>query len=322
MQSARDQEPFTFRILGPLEVECAGHKVRLGGFRQQALLATLLLEADRVVPIERLLEAIWEDTPPASAKGQVRICVSAIRRQFVGGGIGDIIETHPAGYRIRLPHTALDLARFEHLAGLGRRAARDGHPEQAVDLFRSALAQWKGPVAAGLESRVLRQAATMLREEQLSVLEECVDLELQMGRHRKVVGELYRQVAENPYREQMCAQLMLALYRSGRQADALRQFRETRTLLSVELGIDPGESLRALEQAILVEDPSLDGPRRPAAPAPVRPSSVASLSLVRQPSLRTLKSARSEQSGAIRTRLKSLQQSNLRLQAALRLSQA
>ncbi|MFC0847782.1 BTAD domain-containing putative transcriptional regulator [Streptomyces noboritoensis] len=315
MQSAGNQA-FTFRILGPLEVECAGRKVRLGGFRQQALLATLLLEAEHVVPIERLLEAIWEDTPPASAKGQVRICVSAIRRQFVGAGVGDLIETHPAGYRIRLPSTALDLARFEHLAALGRRAARDKQPEQAVDLFRSALAQWKGPVAAGLESRVLRQAATMLREEQLSVLEECVDLELQMGRHRKVVGELYRQVAENPYREQMCAQLMLALYRSGRQADALRQFRETRTLLSAELGIDPGESLRTLERAILAEDPSLETPSRPA-PAQEGPAPVGSL--IRQPVHRAVKTSWTDHTLAMRTRLTSLQQANLRLQATLKL---
>jgi len=246
-----------YRLLGPLAAEYAGEHIRLGGCRQQILLTMLLLEANQVVHLERLIDAIWDESPPASARNQVRICVSGLRRQFAAKGGGDVIETHPVGYRILVTKDALDLYRFEELAASGRAAASDGRLDEAVALLRSALDLWTGPIAAGLDSALVQATAVKLQEDRISVLEDCFDLELQLGQQRRIVGELTSHVSDHPFREKLCAQLMLALYQSGRQADALALFRITRKRLSDELGIEPSENLCALEHRILTSDPGL-----------------------------------------------------------------
>ncbi|WP_326686798.1 MULTISPECIES: AfsR/SARP family transcriptional regulator [unclassified Streptomyces] len=242
-----------FRVLGPLEVEHAGDAVRVGGLRQRILLTLLALEADRAVPVPRLIDGIWGERPPASAKGQVWICVSGLRRRLAETGAGEVVETRPSGYALRAGRDALDLLRFRDLVAHGRHAAREGRAEEAVGLLRAGAEQWRGPVGAGLDSALLDSAAVRLEEERVAAAEECFDLELGLGRHHGIVGELMGHVAEHPFRERLCAQLMLALYHSGRRADALRVYRDVRVRYTDELGLEPGEKLRALECAILGE---------------------------------------------------------------------
>ncbi|GAA1186040.1 hypothetical protein GCM10009654_49510 [Streptomyces hebeiensis] len=246
-----------FRLLGPLRVECAGASLRLGGPRQQTLLALLLLEANRVVQMSSIIDAIWDERPPASALSQVRICVSSLRRSFADLGAADVIRTRPSGYQLHVDREALDLYRFQDLVARGRARAREGGLEEGVGLLRASLELWQGPVAAGLGSLKLRNAAAFAEEERLSVVEECLDNELRLGRHHTIIGELRDHAAEHPFREPFTAQLMLALYRSGRQAEALELYREVRARFVGELGLEPGAALRSLESAILAGDTDL-----------------------------------------------------------------
>jgi DNA-binding SARP family transcriptional activator len=251
------REDWHFRVLGPLQAEYRGESVGLGGLRQQTLLAMLLVDVNQVVHVERLIDAIWDGTPPPSARTQIRICVSGLRRLFALRRLYNAIETHPVGYRLRVDRACIDLCLFEDLLTRGRRAAEEHRPKEAVDLLRAALALWNGELVTGLESQRLRAVAAKYKEERLAAVEECMDLELQLGRHRQVAGELFGHVTDNSFREKMREQLMLALYRSGRQADALEEFSKARRLFSDELGIEPSENLRTLQQAILASDPTL-----------------------------------------------------------------
>src|SRR5215468_5088664 len=246
-----------FRLLGPFEVVRDGTPAGIGAARLRTVLAMLLLASNRTVAVSRLIEAVWDEDPPRTAKSQVHICVSALRRQLSGAGGGSPIATRPSGYLISVPDDAVDVRRFEVLVA---EAAAQQPPEQAVKRLRAGLALWRGPAADGVCSRVVQVAATRLNESRLAALEDCLDLELQLGRHHDLTAELRELVAEHPLRERLCGQLMLALYRSGRQADALSSFRAAREILADELGLDPGEELRRLEQAILVNDPALDLP--------------------------------------------------------------
>lgn len=280
------KQEFLYRLLGPLAVEYAGEHIRLGGLRQQILLTMLLLEANQVVHLERLIDAIWDESPPASARNQVRICVSGLRRQFALKGGGDVIETHLVGYRILVAKDALDLHRFEELAACGRAAAADGRLDEAVALLRSALDLWTGPIAAGMHSALVQATAVKLQEDRISVLEDCYDLELQLGRQRRIVGELTRHVSEHPFREKSCAQLMLALYQSGRQVDALEFFRITRRRFSDELGIEPSENLYTLQHQILTSDRDLRERWPPESLTTVRPLPEPLLPTIEVPALR------------------------------------
>ncbi|CAM5687106.1 AfsR/SARP family transcriptional regulator [Streptomyces aurantiogriseus] len=246
-----------FRILGPVRIGSAGRQLRPGGQRQQTLLALLLLEANRTVGMSAIIDAVWDERPPASATAQVRICVSSVRRALDEIGLPDVIETRPAGYQLNVARDALDLHRFQDMVALGRARAKEGRLEEAVALLREALELWHGPVAAGLESTRVRNAAALAEEARLSAVEECLDHELALGRHHTIVGELRDHAAEHPFRERFIAQLMLALYRSGRQADALEVFRSARARFAGELGLEPGEGLRSLEAAILSGDSAL-----------------------------------------------------------------
>jgi DNA-binding SARP family transcriptional activator/tetratricopeptide (TPR) repeat protein len=265
MPSPASDVPAEFLVLGPLDAVRGGETMHVTSGRVQVVLAVLLLEAGRPVPVHRLISALWGDDPPATARSQVQICVSTLRRELTGTGA--VIATQSAGYVLRIPEGSLDLWRFHDLC-----AAAEGlalrQPAEAAGLYRQALALWRGEACESVESHVVAQAAIRLNEEHWTALERCMDLELQLGRHQQVAGELAQIVAAEPLRERPRAQLMLALYRSGRQAEALEVYRAGRQALVEELGTDPGKELRALEQAILTMDPALDVPPRPAEASP------------------------------------------------------
>src|ERR671928_1057738 len=261
-----------FGLLGPLTVTREGTELTLGGPKQRALLAMLLLEANHAVSADRLIDALWGDHPPDTAKNTLQVYVSQLRKLLPEGSL----ETVAPGYRLAVAPEAIDLSRFEELAQQGRAALGIGDAAAAAQALGEALALWRGPALADLALEEFAQAeAARLEELRLGVLEDRIEADLALGRHGPLVAELERLISENPFRERLRAQLMLALYRSGRQAEALAVYQRTRRTLVDELGIEPGESLRQLEQAILAHDPSLDppAPARPArrVPAPATP---------------------------------------------------
>jgi DNA-binding SARP family transcriptional activator len=247
-----------FRLLGSLEVSIDDAVVELTSARQRTILAILLLHVGRLVPLDRIVEALWDEDPPATAKGQIHTCISALRRLFREHGHDDLISTSPVGYTMTVPVDSLDIARFEALANHGRALAAEGKSEEAAADLRTALGLWRGSAAADIESALVKTIAIRLDEDQVRVIEECVELELALGRHHELVAELSELVKHHPLREILRAQHMLALYRSGRQADALESFQEIRTILTDELGLDPGDRLTSLQQAILAQDAALD----------------------------------------------------------------
>ncbi|HEU5108561.1 MAG TPA: BTAD domain-containing putative transcriptional regulator, partial [Micromonosporaceae bacterium] len=264
--------PVRFKILGPIEVTCGDVAVRIPPGRQPVILAALLLEPNRVVSIDRLIDVVWEEKPPATARTQVQICVSALRQAFTGLGVEPLIETRAPGYLLRLADGQLDSQLFARLVTEAGVAERDGLVEDAVVLLRRAHALWRGPALGGQTGSALGSAAVRLEEAKLSALETCIDLELRLGRHTQLVGELGVLVAEHPLRERLRALLMMALYRSGRPAEALEVYRTGWRIMVDELGLEPGEELRHLEASILAEDQSLqvqtqDQPAPAGAPA-------------------------------------------------------
>jgi predicted ATPase/DNA-binding SARP family transcriptional activator len=250
-------ESADFGLLGPLMVHREGVELQLGGPKQRALLAILLLEANHAVSADRLIDALWGDHPPDTAKNTLQVYISQLRKLLPEGAL----ETVPFGYRFAVTSEALDLARFEELAEQGRAALAVGDAATAAQALGAALALWRGPALADVAFEEFAQAdAARLEELRLAVLEDRIEADLALGRHAPLVAELERLISENPFRERLRAQLMLALYRSGRQAEALAVYQRTRRALVDELGIEPGESLRQIEQAILAHDPALDAP--------------------------------------------------------------
>ena len=245
-----------FRVLGPLEVVGENGTIQLGGPRQRATLAILLLHANRVVPVEQLADDLYAGRPPVTAVTQVQRQVSELRRAL---GSADAVETRPPGYVLRVRDQDFDLARFERLtAEAGLAVARDDAAAAAA-LLDEALELWRGPPLADLAyEQFARASVERLEELRLAALEERIDAELVLGRHTALVSELEGLAAEHPLRERLRGQQMLALYRSGRQADALGVYRDTRGQLVSKFGIDPSASLRALEHAILTQDASLE----------------------------------------------------------------
>lgn len=250
-----------FRILGPLEAISDRGALELGGTRQQIVLAILLLSAGRVVTMDRLVEAVYGERPPSTARSQVQIAISVLRRTLVAGGASTVISTHPQGYILRLERGQLDATRFADLIAAARAAADAGTHRMAVGHYREALRLWRGPALAGLDSDAIRLTAGHLDELRILASEERITLELEMGRHHEVLAELTELVAEFPLRERLREQLMLALYRCDRAADALEAYRDARRVLIDEVGIEPNERLRQMESAILAADPALDLPR-------------------------------------------------------------
>ena len=254
-----------FRILGSLEISGDRRPLELGAPRQQIVLATLLLSANRVVPIDRLIDAIYGDGRPQTARSQAQISISALRRALAANGGGSLIGTHPQGYVITVESGQLDSQRFTELVAAARADRDTGRPGQAVANYREALRLWRGPALAGIDSPLVRLAASHLDEQRIGSNEDRMKLELELGRHRELVGELTELVEEFPLRERLRGQLMLALYRCGRRADALQVYRDGRRVLIDELGMEPDKRLQRLEQAILTSDPVLDrigGPSR------------------------------------------------------------
>jgi len=230
-----------FRILGPLEVLSDGRALDLGGQKQRVLLAVLLLEANRVVSSDRLIEALWPEEPPNTAQKALQVYVSQLRK-LLGR---ERVETKAPGYLLRVADGELDLQRVEQLREESR--------------LSEALSLWRGAPLSDLAYERAVQGEIGRLEELLTVcLEDRIDADLDRGRHSEVIGELERLVGDHPLRERLREQLMLALYRSGRQAEALDAYQETRRVLVEELGIEPGPRLRQLEQAILRQDPSLE----------------------------------------------------------------
>jgi DNA-binding SARP family transcriptional activator len=240
-----------FRILGPLEVLDDGVSVPLGGQKQRALLAVLLVRRGQVVPAERLIADLWGETAPRTAPTSLQNFVSQLRK-LLGA---ETIETRAPGYRLRAGPEHVDLGRFERLV----REARTAEPEERARLLREALALWRGTPLADFVYEPFAQGEIMRLEDlRLATVEDRIDADLARGLHADVVGELDALVAEHPLRERLRAQLMLALYRSGRQAEALQAFQEARSVLVDELGIDPSPDLQRLHASILRQETSLD----------------------------------------------------------------
>uniref|UniRef100_UPI0031E327EF AfsR/SARP family transcriptional regulator n=1 Tax=Saccharothrix mutabilis TaxID=33921 RepID=UPI0031E327EF len=238
--------------------------------RQQVVLGALLLDANRVLSIDHLIDAVWDDAPPATARRQIQICVSALRANLASIGRDDAIVTRPPGYLLRVADGELDLHVFTALTAEAESLVLAGEQARGLALLRQALALWRGPALGGATVGRLAAKAAKLDEDRLAVLETSFDLELSAGGHRRLVGELSALVAQHPLRERLRSQLMLALYRSGRQAEALEVYRTARELLIDELGLEPGTELRRLESAILAGDPAL-AVGADAAPAPPTP---------------------------------------------------
>ena len=256
-----------YRILGGLEVEDRGRPVPVRGPRQRALLAYLLVNANEVVPDERLLEDLWADEPPKSGLAALRVRVSQLRKGLEEGDT--LILTRPPGYVLHVPADAVDARRFEQLLADGRKALAAGRAEAAATTLRDALALWRGPALADVAYQQWAQAeAARLEELRRSALEERIEADLALGRHAELVGELEALVAAEPLRERLRGQLMLALYRCGRQADALAAYRSARASLVEELGIEPGRALAELEAAILRQDQGLELPAHAPEPQP------------------------------------------------------
>src|SRR3954447_25992697 len=259
-----------FGILGPLEVRADGRAVDLGGPKPRALLTVLALHANQPVTAERVAVALWgEDTPPRAVK-TVQVYVARLRKAL---GDPEVLVTTPGGYYLRVRSGELDAERFERQVAAGRDALAAGRGEEAAAELRAALELWRGPPLAELASMPFAPAeVARLEEQQLAALELRVDAELAAGRHTELVAELQQLTGAHPWRERLHAQLMLALYRGGRQAEALEAYGRAREVLVGQLGIEPGPELHEVQQAILAQDPALDAPAVAARPAARRPS--------------------------------------------------
>lgn len=239
------------------------------------MLALLALNANRMTPIDQLIDAVWDTAPPTTARAQIHICVSALRKLFAEAGALATIKTRKPGYLLEILPSELDTEQFAALVTTARTHAGAGRNSEAVATLRGALALWQGPALAGVRSDLVRRGAVQLEGARLAAVIERVRLDLALGRHEEVVGELAALVEEHPLRERLCEFLMLALYRSGRQAEALEVCRHARAMLVEELGIEPGQSVQRLERAILNRDPELEFVSTVVVPLAGGPASIA-----------------------------------------------
>jgi DNA-binding SARP family transcriptional activator/basic membrane lipoprotein Med (substrate-binding protein (PBP1-ABC) superfamily) len=251
-----------FRLLGPLEVAEDGHLLSLGGSRARALLALLLLHRNEVLPLDRIVDELWPERPPKTAEQVVRVYVSQLRKALEAersDGSPQVLITRGSGYLLRVGPEEVDLDRFDSLRAEGRRQLGTGDLAQAVEALDQALSLWRGPPLQDFAYETFAQPEiARLEELRLATLEDRFDAQLALGRDSELVADLEQFVAAHPPRERLRAQLMLALYRSGRHADALGVYQRGRRHLVDELGLEPSESLRRLEARILQQDPALD----------------------------------------------------------------
>ena len=263
-----------YRILGPLEVSADGRVIEIGGPKLRVLLVILLLRANQSVPRDVLAHELWGEKPPAGAQGSLDVYVSRLRKALGPYANGSVLVTRPGAYSLVVGEGQLDARRFERLVDQGRAALARNAPDQAAARLRAALKLWRGPALADLaDGPGPRIEAFRLEELKLSATEDRIESDLALGRHADVVGELEALVAAHPLRERPQGQLMIALYRCGRQAEALEAYQAARRKLVEELGLEPGPALQRVERAILQQDASLDLPGRAAtapafAPAP------------------------------------------------------
>jgi DNA-binding SARP family transcriptional activator len=252
-----------FRILGPPELIGRNGSISLPGRRQRTVLAMMLANAHHVVPLDHLVDAVWDDRPPATAKRQIQNCVAALRRLLAHNEPGEPpIYAEGTGYRIMPGPDELDAQVFQDRVAAAHQLAAEGALLEAATEVRSALALWRGPALLGLTGSPVAAAAARLDEQRLAAHELHADVELRLGHHDALIGELTELVAANPLRESLVGQLMRALQRSGRQAEAIHVYHRLRALLSDELGIDPNASIQQLYTVILSNEPI--GPRSPA----------------------------------------------------------
>jgi DNA-binding SARP family transcriptional activator len=258
-----------FRVLGPLEVAQGGEPVVLRGAKERVLLVRLLISANRVVSLDTIIEDLWGPDSPEEAAATVRVYVSRLRKHLRQHGGDDLIRTQPPGYLLAVDTKDVDAWRFEELAGEAREALRRGDTRQAGVSARQALGLWRGPALGdGAGYAFAQLEASRLTELHRAAVEDRIEADLECGGHVDVVGELTSLVEANPYRERLWRLYMLALYRSGRQAEALRAYQRVRTLLAENLGIAPSQELVDLERDILMQAPALSA-QTPSAGTPV-----------------------------------------------------
>jgi DNA-binding SARP family transcriptional activator len=242
------------RLLGPFEVARGAAPIPLGPMRQRALLARLLLDANRTVAVDRLVDDLWGEDAPATAVKMIHIYVSRLRKVLPPG----MVVTRGRGYALQISPAAVDLARFERLYEQGRAELAAGSATQAARRLREALGLWRGAALVEFAEPFAGIESARLEELRLMCLEERIDADLKLGRHGSLVAELEALIARHPLRERLRRQHMMALYRSGRQAEALAGYRQLRQTLATELGIEPSPALRRLELRILQQDPDLE----------------------------------------------------------------
>ena len=257
-----------YELLGPLEVRDGSRTIVLPRGRQRLLLAVLLLHANESLSSDQLIEALWGEAPPATAAASLHNLVSGLRKTL---GNGQLVTTGH-GYALRVSDGELDVQRFDELVRDADAAFAERDADRAAALLGEALGLWRGrPLADLAYEPVVREHVERLEERRLRAIEERIEADLARGRHAEVLPELDALIAQHPLRERLRGQQMVALYRSGRQADALAAYRDARRALVAELGIEPGPALRGLERAVLEQDPALGGaqplPHPPRAPA-------------------------------------------------------
>ncbi|AGS71550.1 AfsR/SARP family transcriptional regulator [Streptomyces collinus] len=263
-------ERLRFEVLGPVTVTSQGRSLPVGGARQRTVLALLLLNSARIVPVDTLVDAVWNDRPPATARTQIAIVIAALRKTFKSQGAAeDIILTAHPGYVLRPDGHSVDVLEFTRLVKTAETAVQQARLPEAAAAYTQALALWRGPAFAGISSALVEDEAARLEGHRLNAYDDATAVQLELGNHHDLVPELVSVVREHPLRERTRHHLMLAQYRSGRRAEAMATFREARTQFIEELGMEPGPDLQGLHDAILRDDPSL-------APAPAVPATDAS----------------------------------------------
>ncbi len=252
-----------FKVLGPFEVTRDGTTLAAGGPKQRCVLAMLALSANRVVAVQRLVDTVWGDAAHGRAPSTLQVYVANLRKLLEPDRSAregyEVLVTRSPGYLLAAAPDSVDLLSFERLVAQGRHVLAEGDPGRAAACLRQALDLWRGePLADLAGGEILSGESTRLDEMRLAAMTSLIEAELAAGLHADLVGSLEKLTADHPFNETFRAQLMLALYRSGRQAEALRAFADTRAVLVAELGIEPGTQLRSLEAAMLRQDPALD----------------------------------------------------------------
>ncbi|TWJ26792.1 DNA-binding SARP family transcriptional activator [Micromonospora sagamiensis] len=258
-----------FRLLGPLTITDEGRRVRLDGNRPRAVLALLLLNANSLVPVDQIIDAVWGDRPPRTVRTQVQGQISVIRR-CLRGLPGVEVRTHSTGYLLRADPGGIDVAVFRHLARQGRALAATGRRDAAAEAYRSALRLHIGPPLGDVDAPFAVTEAARLAEERIGVKSELIGLDLADGRHHELIPKLTAMVERHPLHEPLWRHLVVALHRAGRRSEAVSCYRRARMLLRDELGLDPGPELSLAYQALLRAEPPVPAaPPVPAGPAPI-----------------------------------------------------